>query len=152
MNIRFRYISIIDENNNAISGFALCFDSLAESNKIFEILIKSYEESHVFEKTTVKFYSADDGTYSLKFLINGDDSFKAELSKIDKKYVQLLKEAIEEQGTIFIVSAKSKTEEEFQINKGKYICITRIYINDVLVERIFPGKQFSFELLKEFIS
>ncbi len=155
MDIRFRFISVSDINSEkTISGFALCYDTLEESNIMFETLMRAYEETKVFEKTIVKFSSHSDGSYKLLLTINGNETFCATIDHIEKQYVCCLKEAIEEQGTIFVISAKSTEEEELSINKGNFICVTRIYIDDIAIERESNtiGNQFDIDLLKRLVS
>jgi len=152
MDIRFRFLNISNGNLNNITGFALCFDSLNEADVVFKTLIKSYDETHIYEKTMVKFSSCSNETYNLHFCIKGIESFHAHLMQIDKKFVFLLRDAIEKQGNIFIITAKSTKEDEFIINKGKYICVSRIYIDDTIIERKVHEATFDMNLLKELIA
>lgn len=149
MNIRFKYASICDKANNEVAGFVLCFDTLKEAEEPFRILIKSYEETNFYEKTSVHFFHETENTCSLKLTINGYESFEAELSGIELKYVQQLIDSIESQGFIFILSAAVSNDDDMTINKNKYISTSRIYLDGHLYESHIGRLKFDINALKE---
>ena len=151
MDIRFKYATISDSENNVVSGFILCFDTMEDAEEPFRILIKSYEETHIYEKTVVHFYTETDNTCSLHFTIRGDESFEAILSGIESKYVQQLINSVETQGFIFILTAVATNNNKMELNKKKYISTSRIYMDEKIFESHVGRLKFDFNALKEAI-
>ena len=151
MSVRIEFATINDEQNNEAAGIILCFDTLEEAEVPFRALIKSYEETNIYEKTTVHFVHETESTYSMHFTIHGNDSFKAVFMGIAPKRLQMLIESIETQGFIFILSAIIAKNSEIILNRNKYICLTRVYLDEQIYESHIDELKYNFKAIKEAI-
>lgn len=128
MDIRFRCLSISDEQND-VSGIALCYNTMAEAESLFNIVVSGCR-SNAFSKINIEFQRQKSHLFNMDMLVKGDENFyKINLQGVEWQYVNVLKKSLEKNGYIFIVTAVSKIVSEFKLNKKKYCCVSEISID-----------------------
>lgn len=133
MDIRFRYLNISDEKNY-VSGIALCYNTMEETNTIFEVLQKGFG-AKITEKVSIKFNKNSCNTYNMNMIIEGNENlYKIELEGIDSMYIKELEKSIKDNGCIFVVTAQSNIISEFKLNREKYFCVSKFYIDNKKVD------------------
>lgn len=151
MEIRFRHLRISDGIDSA-TGFALCYNTIEEAETLFDILRLGYEKV-AGRKIELRLQRMSNNFYDLIMKVKGGKyDYNIELHEIERQYVLSLKEAVQKYGYIFIITAKSKTIDEFTINKGKYCCINEFYIDSDRISNLNKTKRYPSYLIEQYVN
>ena len=75
MDIRFRCLSISDEQND-VSGIALCYNTMADAELLFNIVVSGYR-SNAFSKISIEFQRQKSHLFNMDMLVKGDEDRKS---------------------------------------------------------------------------